>query len=244
MKFFRQILILVLTATPSVQCWSQVYQSPCSLSSATHDVKYDAKALWTGIKHAPKAAIEPHNLAWELPIGAVTGVLIAEVDQPANDRIQSQSLQSTASRWSNIGLAMELGSGAAAWGIGCGKGNSKTAEAGFAALTALGAAGAVDLVLKLSFNRQFPYTPGSTGRFWGGGRSFPSGHSATSFAFASTIAHSYPHNRWIKWGAYAVATGVSLSRYPAKKHYWSDILAGATLGYVTGSYLADQTFKP
>src|SRR6266566_92952 len=72
------------------------------------------------------------------------------------------------------------------------------------------------------------------GKFWGGGRSFPSGHSATSFAFAAVVAHRYPKNKWVKWGAYALATGVSLSRYAAKKHYPSDILIGATLGYVTG----------
>jgi membrane-associated phospholipid phosphatase len=45
---------------------------------------------------------------------------------------------------------------------------------------------------------------------------------------------------WVKWGAYVLATGASLSRYPAKKHYPSDILIGATLGYVTGTYLAEH----
>src|SRR6185437_10959132 len=111
---------------------------------------------------------------------------------------------------------------------------------GFKALAAMGAAGAEDLRLKLAFDRQFPYNAGGTGKFWGGGRSFPSGHSATSFAFASVIAHRYPDKKWVKWGAYALATGVSLSRYPAKKHFTSDILVGATLGYVTGAYMANH----
>jgi membrane-associated phospholipid phosphatase len=115
------------------------------------------------------------------------------------------------------------------------------ADAGFTALTAAGAAGTLDLAMKLTFDRQFPYSRHSTGEFWGGGRSFPSGHAATSFAFASVVAHRYPHNRWIKWGAYALATGVSLSRYPAKKHFLSDILVGGTLGYVTGTYIADHS---
>ena len=242
MRLIRSTSFFLLTITLSGSCWAQTYQPPCSINSAVHDVDYDAKAMWTGIKSVPKAAVRPRNLAWELPIGAATGLLIAEADRPATDRIESKSLQNTAGRWSNVGLAMELGSGAAAWAIGCGK-HSKAAEAGFTALTALGAAGTIDLILKLSFDRQFPYTPNSTGKFWGGGRSFPSGHSATSFAFASTIAHRYPHNPWVKWGAYALATGVSLSRYPAKKHYPSDILVGATLGYVTGAYLADHTLR-
>jgi membrane-associated phospholipid phosphatase len=108
------------------------------------------------------------------------------------------------------------------------------------ALTAMGAAGTFDLALKLTFDREFPFKPGSQGAFWGGGRSFPSGHAMTSFAFASAVAHRYPHNRWVKWGAYAFASGVALSRYPAKRHYLSDILVGSTLGYVTGTYVAQH----
>jgi membrane-associated phospholipid phosphatase len=175
-----------------------------------------------------------------LPILAATGILIAEADVPADNRIQSQSLQQTASLWSNVGLGLEIGSGTLTYGIGCGKHRSYLRDTGFRALAAMGAAGAADLALKLAFDRQYPTTPGSTGRFWGGGRSFPSGHSATSFAFAALVAHRYPHNKWIKWSAYALATGVALSRYPAKKHYPSDILIGATLGYVTGTYLAEH----
>ena len=36
------------------------------------------------------------------------------------------------------------------------------------------------------------------------------------------------------------ASGVALSRYPAKRHYLSDILVGSTLGYVTGTFLAEH----
>src|SRR5260370_2641844 len=85
-------------------------------------------------------------------------------------------------------------------------------DTGFKALAAMGAAGTVDLALKLAFDRQFPFKPGSTGKCWGGGRACRSGHSATSFAFAAVVAHRYPKNKWVKGGAYALATGVSLSR--------------------------------
>ena len=171
---------------------------------------------------------------------AATGILIAEVDRPADNRIQSKSFEDLAGRWSNLGLGMEIGSAALAYGAGCRGHNSYLRHTGFKALAAMAAAGTVDLGLKLAFDRQFPYGRNSTGKFWGGGRSFPSGHSATSFAFAAVIAHRYPQNKWVKWGAYALATGVSLSRYPAKKHFPSDILVGATLGYVTGTYLSSH----
>jgi hypothetical protein len=212
----------------------------CSIRAFSHETWTEASQFGHWLKAAPRNAIRPRNLKWELPILAATGVMIAKVDRSADNRIQSKSLQQTAGQWSNVGLGLELGSAALAYGIGCGKHHSYLRDTGFKALAAMGAAGTVDLALKLAFDRQFPFTPNSTGKFWGGGRSFPSGHSATSFAFAALVAHRYPKNKWVKWGAYALATGVSLSRYPAKKHYPSDILIGATLGYVTGTYLAEH----
>jgi membrane-associated phospholipid phosphatase len=184
--------------------------------------------------------VRPSNLKWELPVLAGTGVLIAEVDRPAANRIQSKSLQQTASQWSNVGLGLEIGAAAFTFGIGCTKYHSYLRDTGFKSLAAMAAAGTEVLLLKYTFDRQYPYTPNSTGKFWGGGQSFPSGHAATSFAFAAVIAHRYPKQKWIKWSAYAIATGVSLSRYPAKKHFPSDILIGATLGYVTGTYFAQH----
>jgi len=212
----------------------------CSIRGFFHETWTETLQFGHGLKAVPRSAIRPSNLKWELPILAATGVLIAKVDRPADNRIQSRSLQQTAGQWSNVGLGLEIGSAALAYGIGCGKHRSYLRDTGFKALAAMGAAGTVDLALKLAFDREFPFKPGSTGKFWGGGRAFPSGHSATSFAFAAVVAHRYPKNKWVKWGAYVLATGVSLSRYPAKKHYPSDILIGATLGYVTGTYLAEH----
>ena len=217
-----------------------VTDTGCGVRGFFHDTWGETSQFGHGLKAVPRSAVRPSNLKWELPILAATGVLIAKVDRPADNRIQSKSLQQTAGQWSNVGLGLEIGSAALAYGIGCGKHQSYLRDTGFKALAAMGAAGTVDLALKLAFDRQFPFKPGSTGKFWGGGRAFPSGHSATSFAFAAVIAYRYPKNKWVKWGAYVLATGVSLSRYPAKKHYPSDILIGATLGYVTGTYLANH----
>jgi membrane-associated phospholipid phosphatase len=210
----------------------------CSLREIGHDTWREASHFGRGLKALPRNMIRPKNLLWELPIVAVTELLIAEADAPASRRIQSKDLQQTAGRWSNVGLGLEMGSAALAYAVGCGQHNSYLRDTGFKAMAAMGAASASVLVLKLAFNREFPTKPGAAGEFWNGGRAFPSGHSATSFAFAAVIAHRYPQNKWAKWGAYALAAGVSLSRYPAKKHYLSDILMGATIGYVTGTYLA------
>ncbi len=236
----KWIVIVVLCFGPiRAEVCAQVDPvAPCGAKSTTVTLMRDAGSLLSGIVHAPRNAIRPKNLAWEIPIGVGATLLIKEADVPMSDRIQSYDLERVSSRWSNIGLAAEVGGSALAWSGGCALHQPKIAEAGATALIALGAAGALDMGMKAMFNREYPYRPHSTGDFWAGGKSFPSGHSATSFAFAAVMAQRYPHNKWVKWGALALASGVSLSRYPARKHFPSDILVGATLGYVTGAYLA------
>lgn len=213
---------------------------PCGLHALGREAWWEARQFGHGLAAAPRNSIRPGNLKWELPIGAATGILIAKVDRTADNRIQLKSFRQLAGRWSNIGLEIELGSSGLAYGVGCAERRIYLRNTGFKMLAAMGAANTVDLALKYAFDRQYAYAPNSTGRFWGGGRSFPSGHAATSFAFAAVIAHRYPHHPFLKWGAFALATGVSLSRYPAKKHFPSDILVGATLGYVTGTYIAEH----
>ncbi len=230
------VLLVFLTSLELVSASAQT--SPCGVRSTGSIALSDAGAFASGLGEVPKASSRPENLKWELPLAATTGVLIGAVDQPAADRIQSPSLHQLAGRWSNIGLAMELGTSAATWMYGCGTHHPYAAETGFKALEAAAVAVSFDEGLKVAFNRQYPYSPHSTGEFWEGGKSFPSGHTAVSFAFASVMAHRYPHNPWIKWGSYALAAGVSFSRYPAKKHFPSDIVAGVPVGYLIGRYLA------
>ena len=211
--------------------------APCGVGSTGSALLSDTAQFGHGLLDAPRAALKPHNLKWELPFAAGAGILIAKGDTWAADRIQSLPLQNTAGRWSNIGLGMELGASALTWALGCGRHRPYMAESGFKSLEAVGLGLAVDLGLKASFNRQYPYSAKSTGEFWEGGKSFPSGHTVASFAFASAMAHRYPHNPWIKWGSYALATGVSLSRLPAKKHFPSDVLVGVPIGYLIGAYV-------
>ena len=233
------ILKSTLFACLSAAAFGQV-SAPCGFKSAGSDLVLGASNFGGDLRHVPREAIKKSNLKWEIPLAAATGVLVGAVDQPAADRIQSTSLQHTAGRWSNIGLGIGLGGSAMMWAVGCGTKHAYAAESGFEALEASGLALVVDLGLKQAFNRQYPYGVKSNAEFWEGGKSFPSGHAATSFAFASVLAHRYPHNRWIKWGSLALATGVSVSRYPAKKHYPSDILIGAPLGYLVGAYVANH----
>jgi membrane-associated phospholipid phosphatase len=66
--------------------------------------------------------------------------------------------------------------------------------------------------------------------------SFPSGHTANTFALASVANTHYGPKVGIP--AFALASAIGLSRVEHGKHNVSDVLAGATLGFVVGRSVA------
>ena len=65
--------------------------------------------------------------------------------------------------------------------------------------------------------------------------SFPSGHSASSFAAATALAAFYPKATPLVFG---IATGVGVSRVHLGHHFPSDVAVGGIIGIVTGGALA------
>lgn len=62
--------------------------------------------------------------------------------------------------------------------------------------------------------------------------SFPSGHTSTSFMWATVVSRHYGAKAAIP--AYVAAVSVGASRLMSNKHFLSDVVAGATIGYLVG----------
>lgn len=67
---------------------------------------------------------------------------------------------------------------------------------------------------------------------------WPSGHTSSSFAFASVLDEYYGH--WVGLPAYAVAGLVAWERIDDREHDLSDVVFGAALGYVIGRTVAHE----
>lgn len=95
------------------------------------------------------------------------------------------------------------------------------------ALQAAGSIGATALLVA-GMKETFPKTrPDGSDR-----KSFPSGHTSNAFAAAASLAER--QGLAVGLPAFAVAGFVGLARVEGRKHYWSDVAVGASIGTVAG----------
>jgi membrane-associated phospholipid phosphatase len=79
--------------------------------------------------------------------------------------------------------------------------------------------------------------PGSPNR---SNSSFPSGHTTVAFAVATVFAMQYRDKPVIPILAYSAASLVGLSRLAENKHWATDVLTGAALGYLSGKLVVNN----
>jgi undecaprenyl-diphosphatase len=133
-----------------------------------------------------------------------------------------------------IGLVSDLGEGAG-WafaGIWLASLDGKRGRRAAIASTAAAALSTyvAQRLLKPIFRRNRPWFTREAAQVVGGktpDHSFPSGHTAASFAAATALAMAYPSARPL---LYVTATAVGLSRIHLGHHFLSDVIGGALLG--------------
>lgn len=227
------------TATPLGKPQATPTPTPCPTGTPRRqgnfvkDVLRDQKAVWLSPFH-----LKTKDLKWVAPIGLTAAALIA-TDRETSSWVGRNGSLPKASRFvSHFGEAATTGGVPAGFYIiGHVTKNERAKETGRLAAEALINAQIVTRVIKYAAGRTRPNFDSGRGRFFTDGNSFPSGHSTTAWSVATVIAYEYHDRPLIRYGAFAVAAAVSLSRYAGRNHFPGDILVGSAIGFAMGRFV-------
>jgi len=184
-------------------------------------IKAMAKGLVSDVAHLPSK----ENLMW---VGVGWGLALAA--HPADDTVNRRLVgNNTAENFFKAGeilgeLGTLLGTASTIYAVGRIKDEPKVSHLGMDLIRSLAISEGLTQTLKYTTRRERP-DPSSR-------NSFPSGHAADTFAFATAL------ERHLGWRgavpAYAYSTYVAFSRLPANRHWFSDAVFGTAVGVIAG----------
>jgi len=171
------------------------------------------------------AGLPSKNTATTLALGGAFALGVYPFDEALVQRAtRSARLDQVFAPGNVIGAGWVQGSAAlATFAIGHATRNRRVEAVGLDLVQAGAVVYLITKGLKFTVDRARP----DEGRY-----SFPSGHAAATFANATVVQRHFGWKAGLP--AYGLATYVSLSRLPDKKHYASDIVFGAAIGLVAG----------
>ncbi|MEX0822635.1 MAG: phosphatase PAP2 family protein [Rhodothermales bacterium] len=113
-------------------------------------------------------------------------------------------------------------------------------DAAFTSLEAIMFANVITGGLKSVFGRARPFQDKGAVHFdpFSGNTSFPSGHSTTAFAFVTPWLLYYPDT--FTPGLLLLSAGTAFSRMLTQNHWFTDVVAGSTIGFATAYYLVGR----
>jgi membrane-associated phospholipid phosphatase len=219
--------------SPTPSPTPQSSKTPTLESQFLKNVLRDQEAIWT----AP-FRLHARDARWLAPLGLATGALMT-TDRRTGDEVAESTGQLNASRIvSYAGSAYGVGGVAATFYLfGRARHDERARETGLLGAEALIDSGIVVTALKEITQRGRPLSGRDRSEFFDGGSSFPSGHSIEAWSLAAVIASEYHDQRWVQFGAYGIASAVSVSRFTGRQHYLSDVLVGSAAGYGIGRYV-------
>lgn len=222
-------------------------QTPAATSSPSLEKEFfknilrDQRAIITAPFH-----LKESDARFLLPLGATTAALIATDRHTAGALGDDQTRLRVSRDISYLGEFYTTGGIAGAFYlIGRATHSEHARETGLLGIEALIDSGIDVQALKVITQRPRPRVDDASGEFFDRGNSFPSGHAISAWSLATVIAHEYGARRpFVRVGAYALATAVSLSRYTGRNHFLSDALVGSALGYGIGRYVYVKHHDP
>jgi hypothetical protein len=179
------------------------------------------KGLGTDFKNLPSK----ENLFW-----ASVGGGLALAVHPADDNVNEAMINSDFAHdffkfGSYLGeLYTLLPAAITVYAVGRAKDEPKVSHMGMDLLRSLAVSEAIVNALKYTTRRERPDGSGKN--------SFPSGHAADTFAFATALERHFGWKGAVP--AYIFASYVAMSRLPDNRHWLSDVVFGSSVGIIAG----------
>jgi membrane-associated phospholipid phosphatase len=191
---------------------------------------------------------------------AIGTAAVAPIDMQIASRLQdsatqeSRFLHTAATGFRLLGDPGSIVTGSVIYLAGRAGGNARVQSLGLHSVEAIVFADMLGGVIKVVAGRQRPYADIKNPynfQLWRGFsddkyRSFPSGHTITAFAFASTVTREtqffWPHAGFLVGTVfYGGASLVGVSRIYNNMHWASDVVAGAAIGTIMGLHVVKYT---
>ncbi len=239
-------LLLFSTALPTVAQNASVFivdphgAAPAARTSegrVVGDILRDQRDIWSS-----PFRLRGRSAVWLLPVAAIAAGLLA-TDRRVNGEVtESDGAVTPSNRISNIGSGFALaGAAGAFYAAGRAFHNDRAKETGLLGVEALVDETIVVTALKQLTNRERPNKLNGRQDFFDGGKAFPSGHAAASWALATVVAEQYADKPLVRWSAIGAAAAVSVARVTARAHSPSDVFVGGLIGYLIGRHVAHRS---
>jgi len=178
------------------------------------------RGLWTDVTNLPSI----QNLFW-VGVGAAGALAVHPADTSVTSNLVSASwAHPTFGAGAILGQSYTLLPAAGVvYAVGRAEDLPRVSHMGMDLIRSVAIAELMTQSLKFSVNRTRPD---------GTARSFPSGHAADTFAFATALERHFDWKFAVP--GYAFASYVAMSRLHDNKHYLSDVVAGSAVGIIAG----------
>jgi membrane-associated phospholipid phosphatase len=228
------------TTPAATSAQPQPTPKPTTEKNFLANILKDQKGIWT----AP-FRWQHNDAKWIAPVGLSMAALIATDRHTSGELVENGDNRDRLRISKDISYAGSLytlgGVSAIFYLTGRLRHDERAKETGLLAAEALINSTIVSQAIKGISQRQRPEVDHSSGEFFDGGSSFPSGHAINSWAQATVVAYEYgPRHPVVRYASYGLATAISISRYTGRRHFLSDVLAGSAMGYGIGRYVYHQ----